>query len=75
MKILLGYFNAKVVKEDIFKATIWNGSLHKISHESGIRVVNFATSKNLSQNTMFPHHNIHKYIWTSPNGKIHNQFW
>jgi hypothetical protein len=22
---------------------------------------------------VFPHQNIHKYIWTSPNGKIHSQ--
>jgi hypothetical protein len=31
MKILLGVFNAKVGKEDIFKSTIGNENLHKIS--------------------------------------------
>jgi hypothetical protein len=34
-----------------------------------LRVVNFATSKNLVvKSTMFPHRNIHKYTWTSPDG-------
>jgi hypothetical protein len=28
MKLLLGIFNAKAGKEDIFKQTIWNESLH-----------------------------------------------
>ncbi|PNF41286.1 hypothetical protein B7P43_G01469 [Cryptotermes secundus] len=29
---------------------------------------------NLSvKSRMFPHHNIHKFTWTSPDGKIHNQ--
>jgi len=36
--------------------------------------VNFATSKNMVvKSTMFPHRNIHKYTWTSPDGKTHNQ--
>jgi hypothetical protein len=36
--------------------------------------VNFATSKNLiAKSTKFPHHNIHKYIWMSPDGITHNQ--
>jgi hypothetical protein len=48
-KILLGDFNAKVGKEDIFKPTIGNESLHQISNDNGLRLVNFATSKNLSQ--------------------------
>jgi hypothetical protein len=74
MKILLGNVNAKVGREDIFKPTIGNESLHEISNENGIRVVNFATSKNLAvKSRMFEHDNIHKYTWTSPDGKTHNQ--
>ncbi|PNF23141.1 hypothetical protein B7P43_G06674 [Cryptotermes secundus] len=74
MKILLGDFNAKVGREDISKPTIGNESLYEISNDIGVRVVNFATSKNLTvKSTMFPHRNIHKFTWTSPDGKIHNQ--
>jgi endonuclease/exonuclease/phosphatase family metal-dependent hydrolase len=76
MKILLGDFNAKVGLEDIFKPTIGNESLHEISNDNGNRLVNFATSKNLRVKiTMFPHSNIHKYTWTSPDGKTHNQIY
>jgi hypothetical protein len=70
MKILLGDFNAKVSREDIFKSTIGNESLHEISNDNGVRVVNFGTSKNLIvKTTMFPHCNIHKFTWTFPDGK------
>jgi hypothetical protein len=73
-KNLLGDFNAKVGREDIFKPTIGIESIHEISNDNGVEVVNFATSKNLVfKSTMFPHHNIHKYTWTSPDGKTHNQ--
>jgi len=47
MKILLGDFNAKVGRENIFKPTIGNESLHQDSNDNGVRIVNFATSKNL----------------------------
>jgi hypothetical protein len=46
-KILLGDLNAKVGREDIFKQTTGNESLHEISNDNGVRLVNFATSKNL----------------------------
>jgi hypothetical protein len=73
-KILLVYFNANVRKEDIFKPIIGNESLYEISNDNGVRLVNFATSKNFRiKSTLFPHHNIHKYTWTSPDGKTHNQ--
>jgi endonuclease/exonuclease/phosphatase family metal-dependent hydrolase len=74
MKVLLGDFNAKVGREDIFKPTIGNESLHGISDDNGVRLVNIETSKNLRvKSTMFPYHKIHKYTWTSPDGKTRNQ--
>jgi exonuclease III len=61
-KILLGDFNAKVGREDIFKPTIGNESLHEISNDNGVMLVNLATSKHLRvKSTTFPHCNIHKY--------------
>jgi hypothetical protein len=74
IKILLGNFNAKVGRGDIFKPIIGNESLQEICNDNGVRVVNFATSKNLTvKSTMFPHRNIYKHTWTSPDGKTHNQ--
>jgi len=45
MKILLGDFNAKVGRENVFKLTIGNESLHQDSNDKGVRIVNFAKSK------------------------------
>jgi hypothetical protein len=74
MKILLGDLNAKVGREDIFKPIIGNESLHEISNDNGVGVVNYATPENLIvKSTMFPHRNIHKYTWTSPDRNTHNQ--
>jgi len=74
MEMLLGDFNTKVGRENIFKPTIGLESLHQDSNDNGVRLVNFATSQNLVvKSTMLPHRNIHKYTWTSPDGKTHNQ--
>jgi hypothetical protein len=55
MKNLLGDFNAKVGREDIFKLMIENESLIEISNDIGVRFVNFATSKTLRvKGMMFP---------------------
>jgi len=45
MKILLGYFNVKLGREDIFKPKIGNESLHQDNNDNGVRIVNFAASK------------------------------
>jgi hypothetical protein len=74
MKIWLGDFNAKVGREDIFKPIIGKESLHEASYDNGIRIVNFATSKILIvKSTTFPHRDIHKHTWTSPDGVTRNQ--
>ena len=60
VKILLGDFNVKVGRENIFKPTIGNESLHQDSNGNVFRIVNFATSRNLVvKSTMFPHRDFH----------------
>jgi hypothetical protein len=73
MKILLGSFNAKVGREDIFQPIIGNESLHEASNDNGVRVVKFETSKDLIVKSTFPHCDIHKNSLTSPDGVTHNQ--
>jgi hypothetical protein len=71
MKILLGDFDAKLGREYIFKPTIGNESLHDISNDSAVRVVNFAISKNLTvKSMMFRYCDIHKYSWN--NSRLEN---
>jgi hypothetical protein len=46
MKILLGDFSAKVGRENIFKPTIGNESLHQDNNNYNcVTIVNFATSE------------------------------
>jgi hypothetical protein len=74
MKNLLGDLNANVGRENVFKLTNGNDSLHEIRNDTRVTAVNFATSKNIAVTcTMFPHCNIHKYTWNFPEGKMHNQ--
>jgi hypothetical protein len=74
MKILLGDFNAKVEGENMNKPTIGRERRHHKKNDNGVRIVNFAKLKSLVvKSTMFLHLNIHKYTWTSPDRKTHNQ--
>jgi hypothetical protein len=74
MKILLRDFNAKIRRSDIFKPMIGNESLHEIRSDNWVRVVHFATSRNLIVKiVMFSSCNSHEYTWTSHDRKKHNQ--
>ena len=69
MKILLGDFNARLWREGIFKPTVGNEGLRQDIKDDGFRIVNLTISNNLVvKNMMFPHRNIRKHTWTSPDG-------
>jgi hypothetical protein len=72
MKILMGDFNAKAGREDIFKLIIGNGGLHEASNGNRVRGVNFATLKNLLR-AQHSHTMTFINTWTSPDGVTHNQ--
>jgi len=56
MKILLGDFNAKLGTVDVFKLTTGNERVCNDSNGNGVRIVNFATLKNLDvKSKIFPH--------------------
>jgi hypothetical protein len=72
-KILLRDFNTKVGREDVFKQQLGMRVYMKLVMDNVVRVVNFATSKNITViSMMFPHCNICKFTWTS-DAKMHNQ--
>jgi hypothetical protein len=61
MTSLLGDFNAKVRRENVFKPTTGNKGLYQETNDNDVRIVNFATSKNLVvKSTMLLLLNIHK---------------
>ena len=71
MKIVLGDFNAKLGREEIFKPTIGNDNLFQDSSDNGIRIVNFTTPKNLVvKSTMFQHQNIRTFTLTLLMGRL-----
>jgi hypothetical protein len=74
VKIIIGDLNAKIGQEEIYRSVIGKYSLHTLSNDNGIRVINFACSKNMvAASTLFNHKHIHEMIERYPDGQTHNQ--
>ena len=74
IEIILGDFNAKVDKEDIYKPTIGNESLHNETNNNRIKMIQFAISKGFNvRSTPFPHKDIHKETWYSADSRTAKQ--
>jgi exonuclease III len=67
IKILIGDFNAKIWKEDMYRPTIGLNDLHDVSNDNGTRLINLCLAKgfNLSS-TYFTRKDIHKQTWIAP---------
>jgi hypothetical protein len=73
IKIILGDFNAKVGKENVYKRTVGNESLHNETNNNGIKLIQFVISKGLNvRSTVFPHRDIQKEAWYSADGGTAN---
>ena len=75
MIIMMGDWNAKIgATQEEEDGVVGRHEFGDERSENGVRFVSFCAANNLAiVSTMFPHKNIHKYIWTSPNGRVGNQ--
>jgi len=62
--ITLGDFNAKLVKEQLYKDVIGRHSLHEVTNNNGLRLVQYATINNFKVlSPWYPRKGIHIGTW------------
>ena len=74
MLLVIGDCNAKVLEQQLGeKEIVGRFGMAGERSDNGERFVSFCALNNLAIATMFPHKEIHRYTWTSPNGQYQNQ--
>jgi hypothetical protein len=74
VKLVMGDANAKVGRETVHQPTIGKHSLHEITNENGLRLVDFAVGWQMAiKSTYFMHKRIHLQTWHSSDGHTFNQ--
>ncbi|XP_023228945.1 craniofacial development protein 2-like [Centruroides sculpturatus] len=74
VKLILGNWNAKVGREEVYQGVIGRNSIHENSNDNGKRVVDLASGHNMVvATTVFPHKRIHLGTWISLDGNTVNQ--
>jgi hypothetical protein len=71
VKIIIDDLNAKTAREDTYRPIIGKYSGHTKSNDNQIRLINFASPRNMViDSTMSDHNDIHKTSWKSPDRNI-----
>lgn len=66
VKIIVGGLNAQIGRESSYRFIIGQESIHVTSNDNGVRVINFAVSKDLVvSSTFFPIKDIYLYLQTN----------
>ena len=72
--LVMGDLNAKVGSENLNCETVMGREGCGVQNDNGERLVEWCAFNNMIiGGTLFPHRNIHKLTWTSPNGRDQNQ--
>uniref|UniRef100_A0A2S2QZI6 Transposon TX1 uncharacterized protein n=1 Tax=Sipha flava TaxID=143950 RepID=A0A2S2QZI6_9HEMI len=72
----MGNFNTQIGRENLYRPIIELESLHLISNNNGMRIIHFATSKDLVvSSTFYSRKYIFKLTWISSDSKTKNQIY
>ena len=72
--LVINDLNAKVGSDNVNFERVMGGEGCKVQHDNGERLVEWCAFNNMIiVGNLFPHRNIHKLTWTSPNGRDQNQ--